>query len=205
MITFATSNSGKFTRFSQELAPYGLTARQQPLQIDEPQEISIPDVARYKATRAFEIVGGPVVVEDSGLCIPALNHFPEALTKPVLERVGIDGFLTMLDAIPDRRCYFISALAYADKDGNIDSIVSRHESGTLLRARKGDLHAEAWSALSYIFVPDGFETSMAAMDRPTLDRLYEGWRPHNIFAKFAQLARQQRERFGLSEISALTA
>ncbi len=198
MITFATSNSGKYTRFCQELAPYGLAARQQPLQIDEPQEISISEVARHKAAKAFELVRGPVVVEDSGLCIPALNNFPEALTKPVLERVGIEGFLKMLEGIEDRSCYFISALAYADCDGTIGSIVSTHERGTLLRSKQGDLHAEAWSALSYIFMPDGFESSMAAMDRLILDRLYETWRPHNIFAKFAQLASTQPEQFGLS-------
>lgn len=197
MITFVTSNAGKFKRFTEELAPFGLTAAQQTLNIAEPQESSIPDVARHKAQVAYQMLGRPVVVEDSGLCIPALNNFPEALTKPVLTRVGLDGLLTMLAAIEDRRCFFISALGYADAEGNVDVIVSRHETGTLMRAPSGQNFAQSWSALSHIFVPDGFDKTMAAMTPDEHAQLYDQWRPHNIFCAFAQLASAERQRFGL--------
>lgn len=197
MITFVTGNSGKFTRFSQELARHGLSARQESLAITEPQEISIPEVAKYKAAEAYRQLQRPLVVEDSGLCIPALNNFPEALTKPVMERVGIEGLLQMVATLPSRDCFFISSLAYADANGVIDVIVSDHERGTLLTAPRGTLHAEAWSALSYLFQPTGFNTSMADMTREQLDALFDAWRPDNIFNKFATLASQQPARFGL--------
>lgn len=199
MIIFSTSNAGKFTRFSQELAPYGLTAEQRPLEIDEPQEISVPEVARYKAQKAFEMCRCPVVVEDSGLCIPELNNFPEALTKPILTRLGIDGLLTILSNLKNRDCFFISSLGYADKDGNTGVIISEHERGELLLEPRGELHKEAWSALSYIFRPTGFRTSMADMTRDELNELYDQWRPENVFNKFAKLASENRARFNLPE------
>ncbi|HEX2858817.1 MAG TPA: non-canonical purine NTP pyrophosphatase [Alphaproteobacteria bacterium] len=197
MLLFATSNPGKFKRFCDELAPYGLAASQNPLNLMEPQETEIPDVAAHKARQAFVLTGKPVVVEDSGLCIPALNNFPEALTKPVLQRLGLPGFLKILEGLEDRRCFFISCVGYAMADGTVGTIASTHETGELLAAPVGAQRDFAWSALSYVFKPTNFPTSMADFTPAQTEALFAEWRPHNVFNRFARFASQNREAFGL--------
>ncbi|MGE3770506.1 MAG: non-canonical purine NTP pyrophosphatase [Bdellovibrionales bacterium] len=199
MLIFCTSNSGKFTRFCEELAPYGITAEQRPLELTEPQESDIPDVARMKAQQAYKLTGQPCIVEDSGLCIPELNNFPEALTKPVLTRLGLDGFLKLVSGLEDRSCYFISCLAYADIEGNVDVIIDRSMTGELLHQPKGENFTRSWSVLSHVFRPTNFNTSMSDMTDAQLEALFAEWRPQNIFHRFGQHVSANRVRFGLQE------
>lgn len=198
MITFVTSNTGKFLDFQYEMTQLGLTAVQQSLSIDEPQETSIREIALHKARQAYATLQKPLVVEDSGLCIPALNNFPEALTKPIFSQVGIDGFTQLLSALNDRRCFFTCALAYADIDGNIDVMVSNDQTGTLTRQPQGEITtARARSDLWRLYQPTGWDKTMAEMIDDELTNLFDSWRPQHTFARFAQLAAADPGRFGL--------
>lgn len=196
-IAFVTGNNGKFQDFQTEIGLYGLAGERVTLDLIEPQEASLEQIALAKARQAHAALQRPLIVEDSGLCIPALNDFPEALTKPVIGRLGLDGFLKVLEAVEDRRCYFRCALAYVDAHGAFGTILSEHEDGEILRAPQGELSGRARSLLWQIFRPTGFETAMAAMDGLTLARLFAMWREQNTFKQFAQLASGEPARFGV--------
>ena len=200
MIAFATSNRGKFLDFQLEMNHAGLhDIEQVTLPLTERQEIGIEEIARDKARQAYKILGRPVIVEDSGLCIPALNNFPEALTKPVTARLGLDGFLKILASLDDRRCFFTCALAFVDAHGNTGVIVTDHETGTIQRAPQGELSERARSMIWQIYTPTGHDKTLAAMSPTELQSLFASWRPQNAFAQFARLAAADPARFGLAK------
>lgn len=82
---FVTSNENKL-REVQAILEFPL--RQIELDIPEIQSLDVCEVVQDKALRAFQKVGKPVVVEDTGLYIHGLNGFPGALVKWVLKTVG---------------------------------------------------------------------------------------------------------------------
>ena len=195
MITFATSNAGKFARFQRILANHDLSCRQGEHDLFEPQEPHLETIARLKATQAYGICGGIVVVEDSGLCIPALNGWPGAFTKPTVKLVGLDGFLTLTAGLQDRRCHFERVLAFTDINGHIDTITSTHEAGTLTHKPVGD--GPIWSPLSYIFQPTGHRTTMADMTVDETATLDAEWQKDDIYDRYARLMKRDSARFGL--------
>src|SRR3989338_397091 len=80
----------------------------------EIQDADVRNVSVDKARQAFLRVKQPVLVEDGGLYIHALKGFPGAYTKYVMETIGPQGLLKLMEDQPDRSCTFRSCLVYID-------------------------------------------------------------------------------------------
>ena len=89
-IIFATSNSGKVATLERWCRVAGLDAdiAQSALDLIEPQADTAEEVAQVKARQAYEQLRQPVLVDDSSFHIAALNGFPGAYIKPMLQTVG---------------------------------------------------------------------------------------------------------------------
>ena len=95
---FVTTNEHK-CREVQEIL--GVALGRADLDLPEIQAIDPADVAAQKARVAREALGDtdlPILVEDSGLMVHTWGGFPGALTKWVMNSVGNEGLLKMLDA-----------------------------------------------------------------------------------------------------------
>ena len=118
-INFITSNKGKITSLENTLKLHNIEALvvSQNLDIMEPQFDSVQEVSKFKALKAFDIVKEPVLVEDGGFSVKALNGFPGVYTKYVLKTLGADGILKLMHGIQDRTAKFISVATFINSDG----------------------------------------------------------------------------------------
>lgn len=123
-IVFATNNENKLREASEILAPLGIEViSQREAGADcNPEEngADFADNALIKARAVYEIVKCPVIADDSGLCIDALDGRPgvfSARYAPDEEKCA--KILDEMKYVPDekRTAYFECSIAYIDDNG----------------------------------------------------------------------------------------
>jgi XTP/dITP diphosphohydrolase len=150
---------------AEEAARLGTPLERIDLDLPEPQSLDPTVVAEAKARAAFEQMGRPVVVEDSGLEIDAWGGFPGALVKWLEKSVGLEGITRMLDSFPDRSARAVCAIACFD---GRRLIAARGVSeGAIAPARRGS-GGFGWDA---IFVPRGSSGTYAEITPEEKDRV----------------------------------
>ena len=149
-ISFVTSNQEKVKAVERSLAyarRSDIKIKQINLDIIEPQFDSVAEISKYKAMEAFKLLQSPVLVEDGGLVIPALDGFPGPYTKYVLKTIGADGILRLLSGIADRSAKFVSFATFVDAGGRVQQFERRGDNFEIACERKDIVHPEAWSDL----------------------------------------------------------
>lgn len=127
------------------------------LDIIEIQSNDIEEVAKDKAEKAYEKVGKPVIVEDTGLYINALNGFPGTMIRWVIETIGIEGICKLVgDA--DRKAYSMTCFCFYDGK-EIKAFTGRTD-GRISNVPKGREYFN-WDR---IFIPQGYDITYAEMD-----------------------------------------
>lgn len=111
-ISFVTSNPSKVKHAQLSLAPFGIDVEQLDIDLIESRAENQEDIALEKARQAFLAFGKPLIVEDSGFFIDALNGFPKTHIKFSLKTLGIENVLKMLEGVENRRCSWRMTLAY---------------------------------------------------------------------------------------------
>jgi XTP/dITP diphosphohydrolase len=107
------------------------------IEVDLPeiQSLDMEEVLRAKAWHAWESVGSPVVVEETGLGLAALNGFPGPLVKWMLEAVGAEGIARTALALGQPRATAVCLLMWTDGER---SVVGRGETaGELVLPPRG--------------------------------------------------------------------
>lgn len=134
-INLVTSNLGKVKEFKAYLEPdikiNHIKKEYKELRSDNPEEI-----ARESAQRLANELKKPVVVEDSGLFIKALNDFPGTCSAYIHKRIGLKGILKLMENIDDRECTYKSAIAYCEPGKKPISFLGT-EKGTISKEIKG--------------------------------------------------------------------
>jgi len=113
-ITFVTGNQTKVLHANEVLQAFGYTAVARKLGIIEPREEDPGKVAVEKAIQAFKELKEPLMVEDSGIFIRALNGFPKTFIHFVEDTIGVCNVLKMMEGITDRYVEFRQSLAYIE-------------------------------------------------------------------------------------------
>jgi XTP/dITP diphosphohydrolase len=149
----------------EEARRMGFAVEQRELDLPEPQALDPEEVVGAKARAAFEQLGMPVLVEDSGLAVAAWGGFPGALVKWMEKTVGLEGIARMLDPFPDRRATAICVVASFD---GLDLRIGRGESsGSIARVPRG-ARGFGWDRL---FVPEAQTRTFAEMEPEEKDRV----------------------------------
>ncbi|MDD1705202.1 MAG: RdgB/HAM1 family non-canonical purine NTP pyrophosphatase [Methanoregula sp.] len=115
-LTLVTTNAHK----AEEVAAFFggmLEVEHIAMEIPEHRSDDVRTIARGKARFAFEHLKTPVIVDDTGLSIDALNGFPGPYAAYVLHTIGNEGILKLMERAEDRRAHFTTAIAFADGDG----------------------------------------------------------------------------------------
>jgi len=107
-----TSNLGKAREFESIFSEYGLSFRIEPIKTPEIQAVDLRIIAEQSAIYAYDILREPVLVEDAGLFIDALNGFPGPFSSYVYKAIGIRGILKLMEDVEDRRARFLSVIAF---------------------------------------------------------------------------------------------
>lgn len=198
-IVFATGNSGKVASLQRYIADLDIQVVARDLNLTEPQYDDIEDIAKAKAKEAFLKIKQPVLVQDTGFYIEALNGFPGPYAKYVQETIGAEGYLKLMAGQENRRCKFVGVLAYADEDGNITTFRDETATGTIAKDMDTTaLRFDAWSVLWHIFIPDGTHDVLNVLDEETRNAWYHS---HRKGANFAVFAKWFAEKQNLTEMN----
>jgi non-canonical purine NTP pyrophosphatase (RdgB/HAM1 family) len=164
-----TGNAGKALEAERIL---GFRPVTHTLELPEIQDLDLRTVVAAKARAAWEQLRRPVVVDDTGLELLALNGFPGPLIKWLLTAVGASGLTRVANALGDPRARAVCALGYFD--GESLRIAEGVVEGTLVPPRgEGGF---GWDA---VFQPSGLAETYAEMsadDKDLLGHRGRAWR-----------------------------
>ncbi len=152
-ITFITGNMGKVKEVSHYL---GIPLDHQKIDLDEIQSLDIEEVVKDKATRAYEKVGKPVLVEDNSFVFHALGKLPGPLIKWFLGELKNEGLCRLVDG-KDRSC--TATVCYGFHDGKEIHLFSGSMAGTVAQSPRGD-NSFGWSP---VFIPEGYDKTYAEL------------------------------------------
>ncbi|MEO7794105.1 MAG: non-canonical purine NTP pyrophosphatase, partial [Thermoanaerobaculia bacterium] len=87
-LLLVTGNPSKLAEARRLTAAAGVQLDAIALDLPEIQSLDMEVVLRAKGEQAFGVSGRPVIVEETGLELTAMNGFPGPLVKWMLEAVG---------------------------------------------------------------------------------------------------------------------
>lgn len=178
-ITFVTGNEnkrievvkilgGKDTDKGSQVGEYYIVNKS--LDIEEVQG-TIDEVTIHKAKSAAQIIGGPVLVEDTCLGFTAFNDLPGPYIKWFVESLGLEGIVKMLYKFDDKSARAICTFGYCPGPGQEVKLFQGITEGEIVDSR-GSRHF-GWDS---IFQPQGHEQTYAEMDlkvKNTLSHRYK--------------------------------
>jgi len=187
-INFITSNEGKIKALENSFKLCGVNVLINALNLGivEPQFDTVQEVSKFKALKAFKQIKEPVLVEDGGLFIPALNGFPGVYTKYVLKTISIDGILKLMQNCKNRTAKFISVATFADETGQVFQF--KREGGKFeISPKKIDIESPfAWSELWKIIYLKEFKKNLCQLTQEELTQFYQQNGAKGSIQKFAK-------------------
>ena len=150
-----------------------------PLDLPEPQSLDLIEVLGAKGAEAFRQLRRPVVVEETGLELAALNGFPGPLVKWMLAAIGPAGIARTALALGDARVTARCALLWSD--GEREVIGEGTTEGTLVEPRGAG--GFGWDPA---FLPGGERCTygeLPAADKDRLGHRGRAWR--DLLSKLA--------------------
>jgi non-canonical purine NTP pyrophosphatase (RdgB/HAM1 family) len=128
------------------------------MDLPEIQSLDMLEILRGKAAAAWEALRRPVMVEEAGLELVALNGFPGPLVKWMLTAMGAEGIAGVAAAMGDVHAVARCLLLY--KDGDEEIVAEGTTAGTLVLPGRGG-HGFGWDP---VFLPDGESRTFAELD-----------------------------------------
>lgn len=173
-VVFVTGNDAKAAYLSRFLE---LPIEHMSLELDELQTPNLQMIVRHKLDQAYAHVGRPVLVEDVSLECTGLHGYPGTFIKWFLkafDEVSFCGLFQNKDRSALARCMF----GYFD--GHTKQYFEGILKGSIAYTPTGD-NGFGWDR---IFIPEGYNTTRAALSAED-DRLtYERLKPLHEIAAF---------------------
>lgn len=163
-LTYVTGNYGKYISVKEKFESAGITIDYFKCDLAEPDVNDIEFISKEKARLAYEKIGKPIFVADSGFYIknyPNNPGYPGAFVKRSGISSNIDSLLEIMKNISERGCYFLDCLTFYD--GNDYFQFFGISSGTLSYESRGYENKKAKSDLWYVFVPNNCIKTLAEM------------------------------------------
>lgn len=129
---FISGNANKVKYLSRVL---GVKLDHIKIDLDEIQSTDLRKIVEDKAHRAYDIIRKPVMVDDNGLFINALEGLPGPFIKYFIESAGVDKICRMLDGFDDRTAYSMAGIGVFDGsqftyfEGKVDGMIAGHPRG----------------------------------------------------------------------------
>ncbi len=115
-LVIVTRNKGKFQEAERVAIEYGIGLEMPKDGIEklEIQAGSLGEVAEFSAADAYKRLKKPLIVDDSGLFINALNDFPGVYSAQAQATIGLEGVLDLMKGKENRSAYFECAVSFHD-------------------------------------------------------------------------------------------
>jgi XTP/dITP diphosphohydrolase len=137
VVFFVTGNVHKFSEARRVFTEYDFATAMLNLDVIEIQDDKLENIAKASAIDAAKKSRLPVIVEDAGLFIEALNGFPGPYSSYVYRTLGTRGILKLMDKESQREAYFLSVVAFSSSkrlrpvcfEGKVEGKITRKERG----------------------------------------------------------------------------
>lgn len=162
---FCTTKLGKKKKLEKDFAAFGrhISLEILDIAVNEIQELDNTLVAKEKVKSVFSQIQQPCLTIDSWLYIHALHDFPGSYLKMTLETIGIESLVHLLKDKEQRTCEIRNCLAYYD-GASLQSFTEILEWRIAEAPFPELLNDYAWSNLYKIFIPQGYDSTLAAMN-----------------------------------------
>ncbi len=163
-LTYVTGNYGKYVSAKEKFLKEGIEIDYFKCDLDEPEVDDIAFISREKAEEAYQEVGSPVFVQDSGFYIedyPGRPGYPGVFVKRSGVSSNIEQLLEDMKGVVDRSCYFMECLTFYDGCEFYQFYGFSH--GTLSVEMRGHEEERALSRLWYVFIPNNCSKTLAEM------------------------------------------
>lgn len=112
-VTIVTGNATKFAEMQHALAPFGIHAVQNTIDLHEIQTTDQKEAITQKVLDAHNALEGEsVLVDDSGFFIEQYNAFPGVLSKYIFQMLGYRGLFRLYNEGDE--AYFQCSVGYMD-------------------------------------------------------------------------------------------
>jgi XTP/dITP diphosphohydrolase len=176
-ILFATSNPHKLKEANGVGKGYGIEFEQLKAPYPELRDEDVGKVAEDGAKHVYDSAKKPLVVDDTGLYINALNGFPGPYSAYVFKKIACPGILRLMNGLENRGAVFVSAVGYCD--GNELKVFRGECKGTII----GEMRGPQVFGYDPIFLPDG-ETKTFAEDPVAKDNVSHRRKSFEAFCKW---------------------
>lgn len=163
-IVYVTGNKGKYYTVRDHFIEHGIEIDYMDLDIDELEVNDISKISEDKARKAYEVIGRPLFVADSGFYIddyPSNPGYPGAFVKRSGISTNVEQLLDVMNG-RDRSCRFVDCLTYFDGE-NVEQFYGVSEGALSTTIRGGDLE-KAKSNLWKVFIPKNEDKTLAEMN-----------------------------------------
>jgi len=134
---FVTGNPHKVKEAGAILSPLGITVVQNDCGYPELQEDEIERIAAFGAEWAANKLNKEVMVDDSGLFIPALGGFPGPYSAYVFDKLGNVRILKLMEDESNRSAIFRCVIGYC-RPGEKALIFRGEVKGKIARESRGN-------------------------------------------------------------------
>jgi non-canonical purine NTP pyrophosphatase (RdgB/HAM1 family) len=115
MLYYITSNKAKVRIAEKFLIPLGVTLTGRYLDLTEIQSEDIEQIAKEKAKQAFSIIKEPLLVNDAGWYITALDGFPGPFMKYINQWLKSKDLLAIMSNHSNKEVIFREVICYVDE------------------------------------------------------------------------------------------
>jgi XTP/dITP diphosphohydrolase len=136
VIFFATNNVNKFQEARRVFSEHKIAVGMLRVKTLEIQNESIEEIAKASVVDAFRNCNLPVIVEDAGLFVEALNGFPGPYAAYVYKTIDNGGLLRLMENAKNRRACFKSVVAYYSVDCKLPICFEGEVSGEITKVER---------------------------------------------------------------------
>jgi XTP/dITP diphosphohydrolase len=183
VIFFATNNVGKFIEAKEVFREHKIAVGMLRVKGLEIQSDSLEEIAKTSAIDALGRCHLPLIVEDAGLFIEALNGFPGPYAAHAYKTIGNKGILKLMENERNRKARFESAVAYHSAQLETPICFRGQVTGEITREERKGSNATGFG-FDPIFKPVNSNKTFAEMSTTEKNRRSHRANALNTFAEW---------------------
>lgn len=205
-LVFVSSNFGKVVSVKTAASMfYGIDICSCSLDFLEPDVNDISCISKTKAEYAYQELGYPCFVSDTGFYIdyyPNQPGYPGAFVKRSGVSSNLEKLLDDMKDVDNRSCRFVDCITYYD--GECFQQFFGESRGELATEVSGENMNNAKSELWKVFIPEGYQSTLAGMSSKEMLQYKKETRKNSATVQFLDWYRNNKvdnEKFDKEEVA----
>ncbi len=159
-IAFVTWNFWKFEEMKSRVHS-NILLTQEEVELVEPQMESLTEISKYKASKAFEALQKPLIVDDTWVYFNAFDNFPGAFWKFVFNWMWINWLKKLFSSLDDSSWSMQTVISYMEP-GLDEPIAFVGKTEWSFNPWLIENNPKDGLPFNYIFIPDGWKHPVAS-------------------------------------------